>query len=145
MISAPISPLVPLYIAQLLFGVLYAWFIHWVSVNKYWPGGTAWSVVIGNTATLLIQWLFLGDTWSPLETFGSFAFSGTPMIVTYLFRHQQRVLSHKRRQLGNTAMRVRDEVVMDLARMTHEIVDERASVASVVHRLHMAIGVLKSL
>jgi len=92
---APVSPLVPLFITQALFGVLYALLIHWLSVNEYLPGSTAYSVVVGDAATLFIQWIFLRDEWTSLITFASFACSGFPMVVSYLFRHQQKVLSHK--------------------------------------------------
>ncbi len=139
-----VSPLLSLYIAQFLFGCLYAWLIHWLSVNEYLEGSTAYSVVVGDAATMFIQWLFLPVTWHPMVTFGSFVCSGTPMIVTYLFRHEQKVLSHKRRPWPTAALKARDEAIMELAKMAYEIVDEKASVASVVHRLHIVIGTLKS-
>ena len=143
---SPVSPLIPLYIAQLLFGFLYAALIHWLSVNHYLPGSTAWSVVIGVSGTLFVQWVFIRECWSPLVTFGSFAGTGLPMTVTYLFRHQKRVLlSHRKRRLGNSAMHIRDDVVMDLASMTHEIAENNATVVSVVHRLHQDIGKLKAM
>jgi hypothetical protein len=61
-----------------------------------------------------------------------------------LFRHQQKVLSHKRRPWPTAALKARDDAIMELAAITHQIVDERATVASVVHRLHMVIGMLRS-
>lgn len=139
-----VSPLIPLYITQLLFGILYAILIHWLAVNDYLQGSTAYSVVVGDAVTLFIQWIFFPETWSPQVTFGCFVFSGIPMIVTYLFRHQQKVLSHKRRPWPTAALKARDEAIMELAKMTHEIVEEKATVASVVHRLHQVIGTLKS-
>lgn len=140
-----VSPLVPLYIAQSLFGVMYALLIHWLAVNNYLKGSTAYSVVVGDAATLFIQWVFFPQTWVPLVTFGSFVFSGVPMIVSYLVRHQQRVESHKRRPLPNNAMRVRDEAVMDVELMINKIVANKAEVVCVVHELHQLKGKLKSM
>jgi len=58
----------------------------------------------------------------------------------------------KRRRIGNTAARVRDEVVMDLAAMAHEIAEKAKQESIRVHdlpdyvnRLHGLIGALKSL
>lgn len=143
--SPTISPLVPLYIAQALFGVLYAALIHWLSKKGYLKGSTAWSVVIGVGGTLCVQWLFVRECWGPLATFGSFAVTGTPMTVTYLVRHEQRKLSHKRRILTGSGARARDEVVMDLVGMAKQIADEERSVASVVNDLHCFARTLKSL
>lgn len=140
-----ISPLIPLYIAQLLFGTLYAILVHWLAVNDYLQGSTAYSVVVGDAVTLFIQWVFFPEAWSPLVTFGCFVFSGVPMIVTYLFRHQKRVQSHKRRPLPNNAMRVRDEAVMDVSSMINRIVEKKAEVVDVVHELHQLNGKLKSM
>lgn len=145
MTHTPISPLVPLFIAQFLFGALYATLIHWLSVRNYLQGSTAYSVIVGNAVTLFIQWLFVRDGNSALLTFASFACTGLPMTLTYLYRHQIRVLTHKRRKLGNAAAHIRDDVVMDLSKMTHEIANEGVTVVSVVHRLHEAVGRLKSL
>lgn len=140
-----VPPLIPLYIAQTLFGVVYAMLIHWLAVNEYLQGSTAYSVVVGDAVTLLIQWIFFPHSWEPLVTFGSFVFSGTPMIVSYLFRHQQRVQSHKRRPLPNNAMRIRDEAVMDISSMINRIVEKKAEVVDVVHELHQLNGKLKSM
>lgn len=144
---SPITPLIPLYIAQTLFGVTYALLIHWLAVNSYLKGQTAYSVVVGDAMILFIQWLFFPHSWEPLVTFGSFVFSGLPMIVSYLVRHQQRVQSqsHKRRPLPNNAMRVRDEAVMDISSMINRIVEKKAEVVDVVHELHQLNGKLKSM
>lgn len=143
--ASAVSPLLPLYITQLLFGVLYAMLIHWLSINEYLQGSTAYSVVVGDAVTLFIQWVFFPHTWLPLVTFFSFVFSGVPMIVTYLFRHQQKVLSHKRRPLPNNAMRVRDEAVMDLHLIISKIVEKQMPDVEVVHELHELSGRLKSM
>src|SRR5262245_7531458 len=71
-------PLISLFLAEFAFGLLYAALIHWISVNNYLAGSTAWSVVIGDAATLFIEWLFFHDNWSPWITFWCFASSGLP-------------------------------------------------------------------
>jgi len=143
----PISPLVPLYIAQALFGVMYALLIHWLAINNYLKGHTAYSVVVGDAATLFIQWLFFSHTWLPLVTFGSFVFSGVPMIVSYLVRHQQRVesRSHKRRPLPNFVIDVREHALIELNAIADQIAHENATAVSIVHRIHKLIGMLNSM
>jgi hypothetical protein len=147
------SPLLSLFLAEFTFGLLYAWLIHWISVKKYLQGSTAWSVVIGDAATLLIQWLFIRDGWNPFVTFACFAFSGTPMVITYLFRHQMQVekAKHTRRPWPTAAMRARDDVVMDLSSMIGEI--EQAAkeneidagfLLSLSNKMHLAKKILTS-
>lgn len=116
-----VNPLLPLYLAQSVFGILYAMLIHWLSVNEYLKGSTAYSVVVGDAATLFIQWLFLREAWHPFVTFGSFVFTGLPMIVSYLYRHQKKVLSHRRRPWPTAALRVRDDAVMDISKVIADI------------------------
>ena len=144
--NSPTSPLLSLYLAQFLFGVLYASLIHWLSMKHYLPGSTAWSVVIGDAATLFIQWLFVRDGWNFGMTFGSFACSGFPMVITYLYRHQSNVIRarHTRRPWPTAAAKARDDAVMELAMMADEIANEKATVVSIVHRLHKLIGLLNS-
>lgn len=73
-------------IGALLFGILYAALIRWVS-QKDLVGQTAWSVVFGVAATLLIMVPVFGiDRVSLIFCF--FAASGLPMIVEYLARVQ---------------------------------------------------------
>lgn len=145
------SPLVSLYLAELVFGLLYAWLIHWLAVNHYLEGSTAWSVVIGNAATLFIEWIFIPTGWNHLVTFGSFAFSGLPMVLTYLYRHQKRMESHKRRPWPTQAAKVRDEAIMALTGMADEISRKTKAgeiavqdMADVVNRLHLLRSLLKS-
>ena len=73
----------------LVFGILYAAFIHWVS-KKGLIGQTAWSVVIGVTFTLLIMIPFFGLENVSLM-FAYFGAAGTPMIVEYLARVQAEI------------------------------------------------------
>jgi hypothetical protein len=145
------SLLLPLFLAQSVFGLLYALLIHWISVNDFLKGSTAWSVVIGDAATLLIQWLFIRDNWHPLVTFGSFAFTGLPMVVTYLYRYQRKVLSHKRRPWPTAALNVRNNAVMDITKMIADIevaAKDNAVTAGfllgVVNKLHYVKKILTS-
>jgi hypothetical protein len=114
MTNSHASPLLSLFLAEFTFGLLYAVLIHWISVNNYLSGSTAWSVVIGDAATLFIQWLFIRDNWDPWVTFWCFACSGFPMVVTYLLRYQVKVekKKHTRRPWPTFATGVRDEAVM---------------------------------
>ena len=146
-----VSPLLSLYLSQLVFGLLYAILIHWISTKGYLKGSTAWSVVIGDGATLMIQWLFIREGWSPLVTFGSFAFSGSPMVISYLVRHQQRLESHKRRPWPTQAVRVRDDAVMEITSLADEIARKTKEDAvrvqdlpDLVNRLHLLKSLLKS-
>lgn len=120
---SPTSPLLSLLLAELLFGLLYAAVVHWLSTQHYFPGGTAGSVIVGDAATLFIQWLFVRASWDPSVTFACFACSGAPMALTYWFRHHQRVekAKHCRRPWPTAALRVRDDAVMDITRMIQEI------------------------
>lgn len=118
-----VSPTLPLYLAEILFGLLYAALIHWLGIKGYLKGQTAWSVVVGDGATLFIQWLFFRESWNPFVTVGSFACSGTPMIVTYLYRHQLLIekAKHTRRPWPTAALKARDDAVMDLSKTIRDI------------------------
>ena len=135
------NPLLPLFLAQSLFGLLYSILIHWISVKNYLRGSTAYSVVLGDAVTLFIQWLFIRDGWSPLVTFGSFAFSGLPMVITYLFRYQQKV-SHKRRSWPTHASAIRDDVNMSITALIKDI-EEAAKEERIT--AGFLIGVINSL
>lgn len=116
-------PILSLYLAETIFGLLYATLIHWMGVKGYLKGQTAWSVVIGDGATLFIQWLFFRESWNPFVTLGSFACSGIPMIVTYLYRHQMMIekAKHNRRPWPTAALKARDEALMDITKMIRDI------------------------
>ena len=144
MTDNPINPLLSLYLAQTVWGLLYAILIHWMAVNRYGNGGTAASVVVGVAVTLLIQWAFMPDSQIPI-TFGSFACSGFWMFTTYMYRYERRKKSHKARRLPNNAMRIRDEVVMDLGLLADDTAQGDQTNASIVHRLHQAIAALKAM
>lgn len=140
---------------ELLFGIAYNALVAYWSRHRLMH--VSWSVVIGVSGTLLIPALFWFDHsmlfyQSGLLLLLCFAASGTPMIVGSMRRTVARKDDKKRRPLGNAAMRVRDDVVMELAAMAHEIA-ERSKADSIrlqdlpdyVHRLHGAIGSLKTL
>ena len=148
-------PLLTLFISQFLFGCLYAGLVHWVSVRNFWPGSTAVSVIIGDGATLLIQWLFIRTDWDPLVTFFSFACSGLPMFITYQIRHQMIVEkkkeSHKTRTWPNIANQMRETAIDGLLELTREF--EQAAkdgtlnagfLLGAINTVHGIIRVLKS-
>jgi hypothetical protein len=152
MAASPSSLLLPLCLAELVFGLLYALLIHWIALHGWLKGNTAWSVVIGNSATLLIQWLFIPSS-GPWLTFMCFAFSGAPMAVTYLLRHQMRVekAKHTKRPWPTAALRARDNAVMDIAGVIKDI-EEAANcnqvnagfLLTVSNRLHFVKKTLTS-
>lgn len=140
---SPTSPLLPLYLSQTVWGLLYAIFIHWMSVNHYGKGGTAFSVAVGVGVTLFIQWLYLPVAHTSV-TFGSFACSGFWMTISYMYRYEKRKKSHKARRLPNRAMKLKDDVCIDL-NMIAEKLSARDENASEVHELHLAIRTLMSM
>ena len=150
------SRLLALFLSQFLFGCLYSVLVHWVSVRNFWPGSTAFSVVVGDAATLIIQWLFIPQDWPPIVTFVSFACSGFPMFITYQIRHQmliekKKADSKQRRPWPNFANQMRDNVIMDISKMIADI-EEAAKdgtinagfLLRVTNGLHGIIRVLKS-
>lgn len=140
---------------ELLFGFGYnALVAYWM---KHRLMHVSWTVVIGVAVTLLIPALFWFDRTMPLWEaslllIGCFAASGTPMIAGSMHRTVLEKDNKKRRPLGNTAMRVRDEMVMELSAMAHDIAEQaKANTISLhdlpdyVNRLHFVIGSLKTL
>lgn len=125
MTTPAVSPLIPLYLAELIFGILYAMLIHWVSIHGWLKGNTAWSVVVGDGATLFVEWLFVRECWEPGVTFACFACSGFPMLVSYLYRYQTRVekTKHTKSPWPTAARQMRDEAVIDIAMTIKDIQD----------------------
>jgi len=80
--------------AALVFGILYAGLVRWVS-RRGFEGQTAWSVVVGVAATLLAMIPVLGLNIVAI-IFCFFAASGTPMIVEYLLRVQTEIQQDKK-------------------------------------------------
>ena len=146
-------PLLSLYLAETIFGLLYATLIHWGGMQGWLKGQTAWSVVVGDGVTLFIQWLFFRESWNPFVTFGSFVCSGIPMIVTYLYRHYllEEKKKHTRRPWPTAALRAREEALMELSLMIDEI-EKAADMGSVAagtllkasNRMHTVKRILTS-
>lgn len=115
------------------------------------------SVVIGVLGTLLIPALIWFDRSMPFWQSGllllvCFSASGTPMVIGSMRRTVVAKDDKKRRRLGNTAGKVRDEIVMELAAMAHEIAERSKQesirvhdLPDIVNRIHGLIGALKSL
>lgn len=141
--TSPVSPLLPLYLAQSVFGILYAMFIHWISVKEYLTGSTAYQVVFGDAGVMFILWLFFRESWSPAVVFACFVFAGSPMVITYLFRHE--VQTHKRKLITGAAARIRDEAVGTLEKIMAEIPDEQITAVSLMYQLHKIIGALNAM
>lgn len=148
-----ISPLLPLFLAELVFGLLYAWLIHWLGMNGYMKGQTAWSVVVGDAATLFIQWLFFRVTWNPFVTLGCFACSGLPMVITYLYRYQLKVekAKHTRRPWPTQALKARSEamkeinmIIQDLEKAANAGVVNAGTMLSATNKLHLIKKILTS-
>lgn len=157
----PMNPeLIPTEIAlvillELLYGFGYnALVAYW---SKHDLMHVSWTVVIGVAGTLLIPALVWFNTEMPfwlssLFLLACFAASGIPMIVGSMQRTVVEKDQKKRRPLGNTAMRIRDEVVMELNILANDIAERSKTNAislhdlpDYVHRLHRQIGSLKTL
>lgn len=113
------------------------------------------SVVIGVLGTLLFPALAWFDLSMPFWRSGllllaCFAASGTPMVLGSMRRTMQKD-DKKRRKIGNTAGRVRDEVVMDLNALARDIAEKSKDntvmqdLPDYVNRIHRLIGSLKTL
>lgn len=147
-----VSPLLPLFFAEIIFGLLYAVLIHWMGMKGYLKGQTAWSVVVGDGVTLFVEWLFFRESWNPFVTLGCFACTGVPMIVTYLYRHQLQIerARHTRRPWPTAALKARDDAVMEISLVIQEI--EQAAETQVTagtllkasNRLHLVKRILMS-
>jgi hypothetical protein len=153
------ADIIPLEIAivlllELLFGIGYNVLVaYWM---KHQMMHVSWTVVIGVTGTLLFPSIIWFDAtlafWQMGVLLGlCFAASGIPMIVGSQNRTVKEKDSKKRRPWPTAALRVRDDVVMELSAMAHEIAEKaKQSKLSVqdlpdyVNRLHGVIGTLKS-
>lgn len=139
-------------LTEFLFGLGYnAVVAFWMKNRLVHVSGT---VVIGVTGTLLIAGLFWWDTtmafWQAVALqMMCFTASGIPMIVGSMKRTVKD--QKKRRPWPNAALRVRDDVVMELSTMAREIAEKAKEntlslkdLPDYVHRLHYVIGILKS-
>src|SRR5262245_46974571 len=123
MMNSLVHPLLPLFLAESIFGLVYAGVIHWISVKNYLIGSTAYWVVIGDAITLFILWLFFREAWSPWVTFLCFGCTGTAIVVTYLFRHQtiMEKKKHTRRPWPKHASDMRDDALMSITKIIADI------------------------
>lgn len=140
------------FLVEFLFGIAFNQLVHWAQGNRIWH--VAVSVVIGVFVTAVIPVLFWWNIslefWQYCLLMGvCFAGSGLPMI--YGSTRRTVAKSHKRKRWPTAALRVRDEVVMDLSSLAHEIADKAKmneltvrDLPDYVNRLYSAIGALKS-
>ncbi len=153
------ADIIPLEIAlvllmELLFGLGYNVLVaYWMKHNLMHVSAT---VVIGVAGTLLIPAASWFDREMPFWLSGillmlCFTASGVPMIVGSMRRTVREKDNKKRRPWPNAALRVRDDVVMELSSMAHEIADRAKAdelrvhdLPDYVNRLHGVIGTLKS-
>lgn len=147
---APFSLDIPLLslilLVELLFGIGFNQLVDWAHQHNLWHVSV--SVVFGVAGTLVIPSVaFLSVSmpfWQASLVFGAcFVASGIPMIAGGTQRTVKE--NHHRRPLPNNAMRVRDEVVMQIKSILDKIVNGGVEVVKVVHDLHEIVGKLKSL
>jgi hypothetical protein len=148
--SAPLPLDIPLLslivLIELLFGIGFNQLVDWAHQHNLWHVsvsvifGVAGTLVIPSVALLHFQIMF----WQASLVFMvCFIASGIPMIVGGTRRTVKE--SHHRRPLPNSAMRVRDEVVMEIKAILDKIVNGGVEVVKVVHDLHEIVGKLKSM
>lgn len=154
--QADIAPMEILLVlsVELLFGVGYNALVAWAHFHKIWHVSV--SVAIGVTITLLLPVAVWFDREMVFAQAGMllaacFTASGIPMIVGSARRTVQEKDQKKRRPWPTAAMRIRDNVVMELASMAHEIAEKAknqeltvSDLPDYVNRLHGIIGTLKS-
>jgi Kef-type K+ transport system membrane component KefB len=139
-------------LVELLFGFGYNVLVGWLFRNRLMH--VSISVVIGVAVTLLIPALVWFDLTMPFWQSGlllvlCFAASGTPMIVGSMQRTVKD--GKRRRKIGNTAGRIRDEIVMDLNALAQDIAEKSKDstvmqdLPDFVNRIHGLIGSLKTL
>jgi hypothetical protein len=148
--SAPLPldfPLLSLILLiELLFGIGFNQLVDWAHQHNLWHVSV--SVIFGVAGTLVIPSVALLHLeiqfWQASIIFGvCFVASGIPMIVGGTRRTVKE--NHHRRPLPNSAMRVRDEVVMEIKAILDKIVNGGVEVVKVVHDLHEIVGKLKSM
>lgn len=151
------TEIITVLLLELLFGIGYDALVAWTHKNKLVHVST--SVVVGVAVTLLIPAAAWFDHEMAFWEAGillalCFAASGTPMIVGSLKRTAKESADlkdqKKRRPWPNEARRARDDVVMELSAMAHEIAGktkerklELSDLPDYVNRMHRLIGILK--
>jgi hypothetical protein len=120
--------------------------VNWVNKHKLWH--VSISVCIGVAFTILIAglglWKYQMEFWRVCAMLTAcFMASGTPMVAGSTRATVKE--SHQRRPLPNSAMRIRDDVVMELSASVNKVVDDGMDKAMLVHTMHQCIGKLKSM
>lgn len=150
---SPISPteILAILLTEFLFGVGYNQLVAW-GQDRLWH--VSISVVVGVAVTLAIPaavwWGTSLDFWKTATLLTlCFAASGAPMVYGSMQRTVKS--SHKRRPWPTAALRARDDAIMQLSSLAHEISDEARQgtlkaghLPDYVNRLHEVIGTLKS-
>ena len=140
-------PLLSLIVlVELLFGIGFNQLVDWAHQHNLWHVsvsvifGVAGTLVIPSVALLHLEIMF----WQASLIFGvCFVASGLPMVWGSTRRTVKE--SHHRRPLPNSAMRVRDDAVMQIKSILDKIVNGGVEVVKVVHDLHEIVGKLKSM
>lgn len=140
-------PLLSLIVlGELLLGIGFNQLVGWAHRHNLWHVSV--SVIFGVAGTLVIQSVALRQIEVPfwqasLIFLVCFTASGIPMVSGSTQRTVKE--SHHRRPLPNNAMRVRDDVVMEVKSILDKIVNGGVEVVKVVHDLHEIVGKLKSM
>lgn len=140
-------PLLSLIVlVELLFGIGFNQLVDWAHQHNLWHVsvsvifGVAGTLVIPSVALLHLEIMF----WQASIIFAvCFVASGLPMVWGSTRRTVKE--NHHRRPLPNSAMRVRDDVVMQIKSILDKIVNGGVEVVKVVHDLHEIVGKLKSM
>lgn len=141
-------------LVEFLFGIGYNFLVAWL--HRHQLIHVSFSVVFGVIGTLLIPaiaWfdheMSIGQTVALLTL--CFAASGIPMIVGSNLRTVNGKDDKKRRPWPTAANQVREDVIMELSMMAHEIAESAKNdtltagdLPDYVDRLHGLVGMLKS-
>jgi hypothetical protein len=131
---------------EILFGIGFNALVEWAHHHNLWHVSVSVSAGVALTVTIATVGL-----WSEPVSFWQaglimllcFSASGVPMIAGSTRRTVKE--SHQRRPLPNNAMRVRDDVVMELSAAVETVVDGHMDLARLVHLMHQWIGKLRSM
>lgn len=154
--KADINPQVVFIVllVEFLFGLGYNALVAWA--HKHNLMHVSLSVVIGVTGTLVIPAVTWFETETPFWFSGillmlCFTASGVPMIVGSMRRTVKQKDSKKPHAWPTKAQHAREDAVMELSAMAHEIAEKAkqstltvSDLPDYVNRLHIVIGTLKS-
>jgi len=155
--NADINPQVILIVllVEFLFGLGYNAVVAWAHEHRL--AHVSQSVALGVAITLLIPAVVWFETEMQFWQAGillamCFTASGIPMIVGSMKRTVTEKDNKKRRPWPTAALRVKDDVIMELSAMAHEIAEDAkqgklkvSDLPDLVNRLHGLIGTLKSI